>query len=188
MKIQSYYRVPFPKINNGDFEINDEPLIVNCAGFWRREPSSTPIITDRPAGRKDFYLMYMTNGSLDFRLPSGDDVLTRGSFIIHQPHVGYYHMLSPNTPLSYLWVHFTGFHAKRLLSTLGIETNRIYKTDTSDKKTKLISDAFERLFSEFANRRPGFDLVQVPSRRGRKDIMHFCLNEINKAEGTKYKI
>lgn len=38
------------------------------------------------------------------------------------------------------------------------------------------------------NRRPGFDLVQVPSGRGRKDIMRFCLNEINKAEGTKYKI
>lgn len=38
------------------------------------------------------------------------------------------------------------------------------------------------------NRRPGFDLVQVLSKRGRIDIMRDCLNEINKNEGTNYKI
>ena len=38
------------------------------------------------------------------------------------------------------------------------------------------------------NRRPGFDLVQVLSKRGRKDIMRECLDEINKNEGTNYKI
>jgi hypothetical protein len=38
------------------------------------------------------------------------------------------------------------------------------------------------------NRRPGFDLVQVLSERGRKDIMRSCLEEINKNEGTNYKI
>ena len=38
------------------------------------------------------------------------------------------------------------------------------------------------------NRRPGFDLVQVLSKRGRIDIMRECLDEINKVEGTKYKI
>ncbi len=38
------------------------------------------------------------------------------------------------------------------------------------------------------NRRPGFDIVQVFSDRGRKDIMRSCLEEINRAEGTNYKI
>ena len=38
------------------------------------------------------------------------------------------------------------------------------------------------------NRRPGFDLVQVLSERGRRDIMRFCLDEINKAEGTNHKV
>lgn len=38
------------------------------------------------------------------------------------------------------------------------------------------------------NRRPGFDLVQVLSKRGRIDIMRECLDEINKTEGTNYKI
>ena len=38
------------------------------------------------------------------------------------------------------------------------------------------------------NRRPGFDLVQVLSKKGRKDIMKRCLDKINKVEGTNYKI
>lgn len=39
-----------------------------------------------------------------------------------------------------------------------------------------------------ANRRPGYDLVQVLSKRGRKDIMRHCLDIVNESEGTNYKI
>lgn len=38
------------------------------------------------------------------------------------------------------------------------------------------------------NRRPGWDLVQVLYRRGRRDLMNECLKEINDIEGTKYKV
>ncbi len=38
------------------------------------------------------------------------------------------------------------------------------------------------------NRRPGYDLVQVLSKRGRKDIMRHCLDIINETDGTNYKI
>lgn len=38
------------------------------------------------------------------------------------------------------------------------------------------------------NRRAGYDLPQVLSRRGRKDIMRHCLDIINENEGTNYKI
>lgn len=38
------------------------------------------------------------------------------------------------------------------------------------------------------NRRPGFDLVQVLSLRGRKDIMREVINELNKKEHKGYKI
>lgn len=38
------------------------------------------------------------------------------------------------------------------------------------------------------NRRAGYDLVQVLSKRGRKDIMRRSLEIVNKNEGTNYKI
>ncbi len=38
------------------------------------------------------------------------------------------------------------------------------------------------------NRRAGYDLVQVLSKRGRKDIMRHCIDIINECEDTEYKI
>lgn len=38
------------------------------------------------------------------------------------------------------------------------------------------------------NRRPGFDLPQELYKRGRKDMCRYCLDIINKTEGTNYKI
>ena len=38
------------------------------------------------------------------------------------------------------------------------------------------------------NRRPGFDLPQVLANHGRKDMCRHCLEIINKAEGTNYKL
>lgn len=38
------------------------------------------------------------------------------------------------------------------------------------------------------NRRPGFDIIQVVSKRGRKDIMREVFDYINKQENTNYKI
>ncbi len=38
------------------------------------------------------------------------------------------------------------------------------------------------------NRRAGYDLPQVLSKRGRKDMMRHCLEIINENEGTNYKI
>ena len=49
-----------------------------------------------------------------------------------------------------------------------------------------ITDAGPTLIE--GNRRPGFDLIQVLSKRGRKDIMRHCLDIVNKEEGTNYKI
>lgn len=38
------------------------------------------------------------------------------------------------------------------------------------------------------NRRAGWDLPQVLFNRGRKDLMNYCLDKINKVEGTNYKV
>lgn len=38
------------------------------------------------------------------------------------------------------------------------------------------------------NRRAGWDLPQVLFNRGRKDLMNYCLDKINKNEGTNYKV
>lgn len=158
MRTQSYYRDLFPKQTNGDFDIKDEPLIVNCTGFWERALSDTPTVNEFKNGRNDFYLIYSTDGYMTARLDGEVRDFPRGSFIIYQPHTPYSN-ISPDGSLSYLWIHFTGFHVRRLLSGLKIEPNRIYHTSGSDEFIAVLNGHFRRMFYEIANRRFGFDGV-----------------------------
>ena len=85
-------------------------------------------------------------------------------------------------------VKFDGFQipnwekAKELVLKASLVNNHIHMVGwdvaITEKGTTLIE----------GNRRPGFDLIQVLSKKGRKDIMRYCLNIINKNEGTNYKI
>ncbi len=158
MRTQSYYRDLFPKQSCGDFDIKDEPLIVNCTGFWEGTFSDTPEVNESENGRNDFYLIYSTDGHMTASLDGEVRDFPRGSFIIYQPHTPYSNV-SPDSSLSYLWIHFTGFHVRRLLSSLKIEPNRIYQTSGSDEFIEHLNTHFRRMFKEIADRRSGFDSV-----------------------------
>ncbi len=156
MKTQSYYRELLPKYTNGDFEINDEPLIVNCTGYWEGSANDTSAFVNRTHERKDYYLLYIIKGGITARVAGVDIPLSKGEFIIYSPHTTYCHNFN-SEKMGYFWLHFTGFHARRILSSLGIKTSRIYKTDASDANLSALYTDFERLFAEMANRRFGFD-------------------------------
>lgn len=85
-------------------------------------------------------------------------------------------------------VKFDGFvipnweEAKRLVLSASLVNNNIHMVGWD----VAITDDGATLIE--GNRRPGFDLIQVLSKRGRKDIMRHCLDIINKEEGTNYKI
>lgn len=85
-------------------------------------------------------------------------------------------------------VKFDGFvipnweEAKKLVLSASLVNNNIHMVGWD----VAITDEGATLIE--GNRRPGFDLIQVLSKRGRKDIMRHCLDIINKEEGTNYKI
>ena len=85
-------------------------------------------------------------------------------------------------------VKFDGFvlpnweNAKKLVLDASLVNNNIHMVGWDVALTDEGATLIE------GNRRPGFDLIQVLSKRGRKDIMRHCLDIINKEEGTNYKI
>ena len=85
-------------------------------------------------------------------------------------------------------VKFDGFvlpnweKAKKLVLDASLVNNNIHMVGWDVALTDEGASLIE------GNRRPGFDLIQVLSKRGRKDIMRHCLDIINKEEGTNYKI
>lgn len=97
----------------GSMESDEYPLIVNCAGNYI---TAQPFVTDVLAGRKDFYLLYITDGGMDVYIDSDKLPVKSGDIIIFPPKYHYKYVYDAAAPLSYLWVHFTGSYADRLLS------------------------------------------------------------------------
>lgn len=119
--MRSYYLNPDQRrkgMLGGSAESLDVPITVNCAGCFDTSFSFT---TDNPSGRLDFYLMYITEGSLTFTIDEKEEVLGEGTAIIFPPRYHYkYSYNQGEKPLSYLWMHFTGFYAAGLLEELGL--------------------------------------------------------------------
>ena len=151
MEQQTYYR------RGGVLESNmqsaEEPLIVNCTGIAYLDKP----FANRTMSRRDYYLQYMTHGQLTAYPEGKAEIFSRGMFIIYRPGMPYHYELAEGESMSYYWIHFTGFHAGRLLANLGLEPGRIYHTDGSTRQAERIEGLFRSMFGEFANRRAGFD-------------------------------
>ena len=132
-------------------QIDEEPLVVNCAGYCGFD---TPFQTRNREGRLDYYLQFVTHGRLQVWLEDGLQSMEAGDFLLTRPKTPYSYFIQEGEQLGYLWVHFTGFHAGRLLSRLQLETGRIYSAADSIQKLR---DRFDFLFGEFTNRQRGFD-------------------------------
>lgn len=149
MENRSYYRnVALMDCNQ---QIDEEPLIVNCAGYC---DFGTPFQTRNREGRQDYYLQLVTHGRLRVFLGEETQLLEAGDFLLTRPRTPYRYFLPEGESMGYLWVHFTGFHAGRLLSRLQLEPGRIYEAADSLPKAK---ERFDFLFGEFTNRQRGFE-------------------------------
>lgn len=135
-------------------QIDEEPLVVNCAGAC---VFRTPFQTWNREGRADYYLQYVTHGILQMWVGEQLVTMQAGDMLLTRPHTPYRYCFPDNAgipEMGYLWAHFTGFHAGRLLSRLQLEPGVIYATGTENTN---IPARFDALFDEFTNRQRGFD-------------------------------
>lgn len=135
--------------NVEDFSI---PLTVNCCGQVAR---ILPFTTDSPMGRRDYYLMYMLNGTLQARFCDSEAILTPGSFVYISPHTPYWYSKQDDEEVHYLAMHFTGKEAGRMLEYAGIEANTVYCAGMDAQ----ILELFESLFSAFRNMPDNFSFL-----------------------------
>lgn len=146
---QGYYRTIH--LPDSHPQIDEEPLVVNCAGCCNL---TNPFVTNVQSGRDDYYLQVMTAGRLTAWVDGTPQDFSQGMFILYKPHTPYHYALAEGETMTYNWVHFTGFHAGRLLSTLGIEPMRLYRFHADMRE---IDRLFGELFREFIERGAGFD-------------------------------
>ncbi len=133
------FESPLHGINACDRESNDYPLIVNCAG---RSEISFPFATHNKTGRSDIYLMYIAGGELQI----GDAAVGAGTLVIFGAKYPYRYSHTSTDDVVYLWAHFTGSYAERLLVDLGFSKTPFIKKLPSDN---LLESRFRSLFERF---------------------------------------
>ena len=142
---KSYYITPHE--SDADICDNSVDLKVNCAGSIR----SDEIITTKRA-RKDFYLIYVIDGSLDVITDSFSCRLDTGMFLIISPSTVHRYLSSG---IRYQWVHFTGRRADSLLTRLNISCNIPYKAGLHSS----LFEYWQRLYREFIINDEYFDMA-----------------------------
>ncbi len=109
-----------------DQEIIDEPLVIESCGVYRliRRPS---MVTTRPMGRKDYQLIYIFTGKVEFILNGQVQVLTAGNMVLYHPHEPQNYIYRLEDSPEVYWIHFTGYDAERLLNEAGFkDQNTVY--------------------------------------------------------------
>lgn len=106
-----FYTNAKKSLNMGNYASDKLPLIVNTCGAYCSE--DTPFETNHADGRVDFYLLYLTNGSITVYLDNEPYLLNPGDVIIYPPNTPYRYV--GECGVKYLYVHFTGSFARELL-------------------------------------------------------------------------
>lgn len=93
------------------------PIIVNCFGQICQE---TDFFTS--AKRDDYYLLIMTEGTLEVDMGDETQIIKKGDAIIFHPGFLYKYHNKNCDKVNYYWLHFTGGYAKEYIKSLNLET------------------------------------------------------------------
>ncbi len=135
---ESYYR------NNADMDNRREDnreLLVNCCGF-----SSYGFPIRVSSTRRDYYLIYIAEGSLQVTRPYAV-TLSAGNVIIFSPDIEFEYA---SKKFAYYWVHFSGRAANGILSDSYLRTNIKLRAGKSTECEAIL----QRIFYEFGYRSP----------------------------------
>ena len=135
----SYYRQSDSECN---MAVSDRALVVNCAG---RVVFRKPFISDRPQGRKDYYLLYCTRGNMLIRLNGQEQRMRAGDLVILPPGVPYYYEFDGMGELIYFWTHFTGSAALDYIHRAGIGMDQLLSVGLDEAMVA----AFQSLMDSF---------------------------------------
>lgn len=144
----SYYRKP--NIPDNNFVNNDAYIQLNCTG---RLVSDYNLSAETV--RRDFYMIYVYQGNLNFFSPQMQySEMRSGDLIIIGCDTPFYYKKPDDSKLIYYWAHFTGYGCDEILKKCGLETNIILSPGNHDA----VIESFQSLFDKFLIRDDFFDL------------------------------
>lgn len=133
---QNYFHTK--TLHDANLFIDSLPLAINCAGV---EYYHAPFRSG--ACRKDYSLVYVINGELDFWVDDYEIRVKQGHFIIISPIKSEFG--SKGDFLNYYWLNFTGSHGRQIVEQMGFQTEKAYEIGMCDD----VRELYEAICSEF---------------------------------------
>lgn len=180
-----YYRT-IDIFNQSNIASMSDAHIINAVGI----DTMPPVHTNIYSGRKDYYMLYMVEGSLLFKLNNGDSkTLSPGMGIFIHCNKPYDYR-SKTDIISYYWVHLTGYSALETLERFDFSHEFIFDIGHNEKIVSL----FHKMFKEFTLKKPDFiymsslylleTFVEIKrsllNKKSNKSHLEKSLNYINK--------
>ncbi len=125
--------------------VSDSFLAVNNCGRVSFEKTR---FSSRPEGRKDYMLLYVTEGSGFCLIDGAKHSLGAGDMVVLRPLQPLVFSFSGSN--SHYWLHFTGTDAEGILASVGISANSCFNVGQSEEITKLF---FRIIFEMQMNRK-----------------------------------
>lgn len=138
MKKQTYYNTPYERLAN--VCDNSRELCVNCVGAV---DDSTDF--NNHSVRRDYYMMYVLSGSMQISFDGAKNIISSGDVLIMRPGTKYSYSSEQGSGINYIWLHFTGSRADRILKDFSIPLNIILKCGTDLG----IIECWRRMCNEF---------------------------------------
>lgn len=148
MKMQSYYTNSIEESNKS---VEDTYLFVNCTGVCVLDGDFEG---RNDTGRNDYYILYLNKGKMNIGLDGKFQPMKGGELVVFSPKTPYfYNNNEKNSQVEYIWLHFSGFEAKKMLEKTAVECNKILTVGFDER----IIESFAGLFDEYKARDTGFE-------------------------------
>ena len=138
--------------SESDFVDDQSPLTVTSCGHYSliKRPR---FVTNRPAGRKDYQLLYFLNGKGSFVHEGNTITVPEGHVFIYYPgEPQYYEYYLSDSPDLY-WIHFTGNDIPGILDRLSLSSSRLHRVKVKDTYRNL----FDKIIRELQLKQNHFD-------------------------------
>lgn len=118
MKTQTYHNAPFERMANV-CDMTKE-LCINCVGAV-----DDSVGFSSRSVRNDYYMMYILKGSMNIEFDEFKGVISAGDLLIMRPGTEYIYYAEKGDGINYLWLHFTGSNAEKMIQNVSVPLNNI---------------------------------------------------------------
>ena len=137
---------------DNEIVVSDQPFFVSGCGIYRLLRQRV-MITQRPGGRRDYQLLYVSSGKAFFSFDGQEKEVQAGTAALYRPGESQrYYYFAKDEP-EVCWIHFSGSAVSEMLDKIGFSQTHILSCGISSNYTEL----FGRIIAELQLKRPCFE-------------------------------